>query len=306
MVRAGGNERLKCLPARARVVKYEAVLRLAGRDLGEARLERVRLHLRRPHRGRCRARSPRASPRPCTIDVLAVERPGRVAEVDVARDGRRVARAAEDPGDRLVVLLLVQVGASSGTCDRHRARVRGRDRLGVEVGGEQLRCRRAAARRRGRLVGSGSALALSASAPSAPPATTSAAPPRTPRLRRSALVMETVTFARAPVRFDDGGVCRLSARASVPLQNLCTVGAARTRVAPRRAGDQACTRRCRTVVVAAFGGTRRDVQGAFARAENRLEARAVIPDGERSRPGARGVGGAGVALRAACAWLGIG
>ena len=148
MVSAGGNERLERLPAHGgREVRR--VLRLAGRNLGEARLERVRLHLAdraevaaeddglERHRGLARS-------------MPAVERAGRIAEVDVARHGRRVARAAEDPGDRLVVLLLVQIGLLQ-VLGEVAGRVRCRNRLGVEVGCEQLCRPREASCRPGRI-----------------------------------------------------------------------------------------------------------------------------------------------------------
>ena len=122
-----------------------------------------------------------------------VERAGRIAEVEVARHGGAWAAPLRIPADGLVVLLLVQVGAlqvlrrSSASPWRPRS--------------PASRSRRRAARRRrggGRRPGPGRRSGLPRRSPpvtpSTPPATASAAPPRAPRLKRSALLKAIVTL----------------------------------------------------------------------------------------------------------------
>ena len=109
MVSAGGNDKLNVLPPRQRR-EVGGVLRLARGDLGEAGLERVGLD---PGDRTEVGAEDRLLELLRELDdrLLARERPVRIAEVDVAGHGGRLARAADDPGDRLVVLLLVGVGA---------------------------------------------------------------------------------------------------------------------------------------------------------------------------------------------------
>ena len=112
------------------------VLRLAGGDAGQTCFEAVGLHSRDraeigpEHRAL-------ELPRERDDRLLAGERSGRVAERDVAGHRGRLAGAADDRGDRLIVRLLVGVGALQVSAD-NLAGVRRRDRLRIEVRREQL------------------------------------------------------------------------------------------------------------------------------------------------------------------------
>ena len=135
IVSAGGNDEIERLAAGGGR-EVGRMLRLARCDLAETRLQRGGLHA--AERPEVRAEQRRLERlRELEDRGLVVERAGRVAEVDVARDRGRLAGAAQDPGDRLVMLLLVRVGPLE---ELHHARVAvaGRDRLRVEVGREQL------------------------------------------------------------------------------------------------------------------------------------------------------------------------